>query len=394
MTLAAIDQAIAGGARLEPACKVAGVDPRTVQRWRARPGDGDQRRGPRTRPGNQLTRDEEAEILALATSAEFWSLSPHQLVAKLADLGIYIASESSIYRLLRRKRLLQHRDRARPRTHRRPREHVATGPNQVWAWDITYLGAPVRGTYWYLYTVMDVWSRKIVAWDVHDTQTDELAALLIEEACRREGVVRDRLVLHADNGAAMKGKTMLAKLEELGVMPSFSRPRVSDDNPFPEALFRTLKYRPGYPERPFLSLNAARSWVAGFVAWYNDDHQHSGIRFVTPGERHDGRDVRILAHRHQVYLAARDRNPARWSRHTRNWTPISTVRLNPEHGASSLAVSTPLSTSRVRAEADKPAPSLAGPPQPHTLTRPAAQRLWAAASQSTSGGSHQEGPRP
>jgi putative transposase len=332
VTLAAIDEAVVAGARVEAACEVAGVDARTVQRWRARPDGDDQRRGPRSRPGNQLTPHEEAEALALATSAEFRALSPHQLVAKLADLGIYIASESSIYRLLRRERLLQHRDRAKPRTHRRPREHVATGPNQVWAWDITYLRAPVRGTYWYLYTVLDVWSRKIVAWDVHDVQTDELAAVLVDDACRREHVVRDRLVLHSDNGAAMKGKTMLAKLEELGVMPSFSRPRVSDDNPFPEALFRTLKYRPGYPERPFAGLDAARHWVAGFVAWYNDDHQHSGIRFVTPSERHDGREAKILAHRHKVYLAARERNPERWSGHTRDWTPVATVRLNPEHG--------------------------------------------------------------
>lgn len=335
MTLAAIDEAVAAGARLEAACDVAGLDARTVQRWRARPDGDDQRRGPRSRPANQLTAEEEAEILALVTSPEFRALSPHQLVAKLADMGIYVASESSVYRFLRRKRLLQHRDRSKPRTHRRPREHVATGPNQVWAWDITYLRTPVRGTYWYLYTVLDVWSRKIVGWAVHDVQNDELAAALVEDACRSEGVIRDRLVLHADNGAAMKGKTMLAKLEELGVMPSFSRPRVSDDNPFPEALFRTLKYRPGYPERPFASVEAARQWVAGFVAWYNDDHQHSAIRFVTPSERHDGREASILAHRHRVYLAARNRNPGRWSRHTRNWTPISTVRLNPEHGRDS-----------------------------------------------------------
>jgi hypothetical protein len=130
----------------------------------------------------------------------------------------------------------------------------------------------------------------------------------------------------------MKGKTMLVKLEELGVVPSFSRPRVSDDNPFPEALFRTMKYRPNYPDRPFLTVEDAQRWVDGFVGWYNDDHQHSGIRFVTPSERHDGREAAILANRHDVYLAARARRPGRWSRHTRNWTPIAEVRLNPEHG--------------------------------------------------------------
>jgi transposase InsO family protein len=177
-----------------------------------------------------------------------------------------------------------------------------------------------------------VWSRKVVGWAVHDVQSDVLAAALVDETCRREGVMREQLTLHADNGGAMKGKTMLVKLEQLGVLPSFSRPRVSDDNPFPEALFRTLKYRPCYPDKPFALLDDARAWVASFVRWYNDDHQHSGIRFVTPSQRHAGHDVAILAHRDEVYGAARRRHPQRWSRSTRNWTPVSTVRLNPEHG--------------------------------------------------------------
>lgn len=332
MILGHLDEAVAAGARQAAACDLIGLDERTVQRWRQQPAGDDQRRGPKTRPGNALTVAEEAELVALVTSKEFGGLSPHQLVAKLADLGIYVASEATIYRLLRRRRLLRHRDRARPRTRRRPREYVATGPNQVWAWDITYLPAAVRGTFWYLYAILDVWSRKIVAWGVHTVQSDELAAQLIDEACRREGVVRDGLVLHADNGAAMKGKTMLVKLAELGIVPSFSRPRVSDDNPYPEALFRTLKYRPAYPDRPFNTVDDARRWVAVFVAWYNDDHQHSGIRFVTPSERHDGRETAILAHRERIYRAAVQRNPSRWARHTRNWKPVSTVRLNPEHG--------------------------------------------------------------
>ena len=240
MTLANIDEAVAAGASQAAACALVGLDERTVQRWRTRPDLEDQRRGPTRRPGNALTATEEAELVALLTSKEFGGLSPHQLVAKLADQGRYFASEATMYRLLRRRRLLRHRDRARPRTRRRPREHVATGPNQVWAWDITYLPAGVRGTFWYLYSIIDVWSRKVVGWAVHDEQSDDFAAQLVEDACRREGVARGRLVLHADNGAAMKGKTMLVKLEELGVVPSFSRPRVSDDNAFPEALFRAL----------------------------------------------------------------------------------------------------------------------------------------------------------
>ena len=332
MTLAHITEAVAAGARLDAACEVVGLDTRTVQRWRTQPDLDDRRRGPKLRPENALTAEEEAEIMALVTSKEFGSLSPHQLVAKLADLGVYVASEATIYRLLRRRRLLRHRDSSRPRSGRRPREHVATGPNQVWAWDITYLPTDVRGRFWYLYSIIDVWSRKLVGWAVHDVQSEGLAAKLAVAACECESIEFGRLVLHADNGKPMKGKMMLAKLQELGVVPSFSRPRVSDDNPFAEALFRTMKYRPNYPERPFVMVGDARRWVANFVAWYNDDHQHSGIRFVTPSERHDGREAAILAHRHRVYSAARSRRPGRWSRQTRNWTPIATVRLNPEHG--------------------------------------------------------------
>jgi putative transposase len=324
-----LDEAVTAGARQDEACEALGLDARTVQRWRARPAGKDLRQGPKTPPANALTADDWAKIRALATAPEFVDLSPHQLVAKLADMGLYIASERSFYRELKRAKLLAHRERSKPRTHKKPAERITTGPNQAWAWDITYLPAAVVGTYHFLYAVLDVWSRKIVAFEVHEVQSDDLSAPLIAAACVREGVLPGGLLLHADNGAAMKGKTMLAKLEELGVMPSFSRPRVSDDNPFPEALFRTLKYRPSYPDGRFASLEAARCWVERFVAWYNDDHQHSGIRFVTPSQRHDGREKAILARRDQVYRGAREKHPERWSRHTRNWSPIETVRLNP-----------------------------------------------------------------
>jgi hypothetical protein len=206
---------------------------------------------------------------------------------------------------------------------------VATGPRQVWSWDITYLRSPVKGIFWLLYMVVDVWSRKVVAARVHANESDELASVLIEEACRREGVARGQLVIHSDNGPAMKGKTVLAMMQDLGVVPSFSRPRVSDDNPFSEALFRTMKYRPGYPDQPFPSLEAAQAWVDDFVRWYNHDHQHSGIRFVTPAQRHDGHEHAILANRARVYAVARARTPDRWAGSTRNWSPVPVVRLNP-----------------------------------------------------------------
>lgn len=337
MIVALVDEAVAAGARLESACRELGIDVRTIQRWRLDPDGDDNRHGPKTRPPNALTAAEEKDILSLLNSPEFSELSPHQVVAKLADMNIYKVSERTMYRLLKRHKLQAHRGRTRPRTHHRPTEHRATGPRQVWSWDITYLRSPIKGKFWLLYMVVDVWSRKIVAARVHDHESDELASILIDEACQREGVERAGLVVHSDNGPAMKGQTLLAMMQVLGIVPSFSRPRVSDDNPFSEALFRTMKYRPDYPDGPFASVEAAQSWVDGFVRWYNEDHQHSGIRFVTPAQRHAGTDIAILANRHRVYTEARMRSPQRWSGETRNWGHIAVVRLNPRPSSSTEA---------------------------------------------------------
>jgi len=337
MIVALVDEAVAAGARLESACNELGIDARTIQRWRRDPDAEDDRHGPKARPANALTAAEEKDILSLLKSQEFSELSPHQVVAKLADMNIYKVSERTMYRLLKRHKLQAHRGRTRPRTHHRPTEHRATGPRQVWSWDITYLRSPIKGTFWLLYMVVDVWSRKVVAARVHDHESDELASVLINEACQREGIDRAGLVVHSDNGPAMKGKTLLAMMQTLGIVPSFSRPRVSDDNPFSEALFRTMKYRPDYPDGPFPSVEAAQSWVDGFVRWYNEDHQHSGIRFVTPTQRHDGTDIAILANRHQVYTEARRRSPERWSGKTRDWSHIAVVRLNPRSASSTEA---------------------------------------------------------
>lgn len=202
--------------------------------------------------------------------------------------------------------------------------------NQVWSWDITYLLSAVRGHFFYLYLVEDIWSRRIVGFEVHEEESMEASAALVRATCAAEGVDPNGLVLHSDNGGPMKGSTMLATLRHLGIVPSFSRPSVSDDNPFIESLFRTLKYRPEYPHKPFETLDDARVWVTGFVAWYNAEHRHSGIRFVTPNERHDGREHAVLANRARVYERARRKHPNRWTRGTRNWTPAPAVFLNPK----------------------------------------------------------------
>lgn len=331
MILATIAEAQGAGARLECACEVAGVTVRTVQRWRSHPGVEDQRSGPRRRPHNALTTAEEAQVVTVLTSERYAGLSPKQLVPQLADEGLYLASESTMYRVQRRHGL---------RTTRRPlvRRHVARStsvhrasrPNQVWSWDITWLPTMVRGQFLHLYLMMDVWSRRIVGWTVEQHESADVAAALFKRTCRDGNVDPRGLVLHADNGSAMRGSTMLATLQHLGVVPSFSRPHVSDDNPYSEALFRTLKHTPAYPPRRFESLAAARQWVERFVTWYNTVHRHSAIRFVTPDERHFGRDHVILERRAALYERARRANPERWTRGLRNWSPVGEVALNPE----------------------------------------------------------------
>ncbi len=241
-----------------------------------------------------------------------------------------------MYRLLRERGQLAHRAAARPGQRRAKPRLKATAPNQVWCWDITYLKSPIRGCFYYLYLVVDLFSRKIVAAKVHDRECSTLAAELVAAACEREGVSRDALILHADNGTVMKGATLLATLQALGVVASYSRPSVSDDNAFAEALFRTLKYRPDYPDSVFASLASAQLWVDRFVQWYNTEHRHSAIRFVTPEERHCGVEGQILAQRQATYRAARRRHPERWTGATRCWTPIDIVHLNsPESQATS-----------------------------------------------------------
>lgn len=331
MILSLLAEAEVDGAGLQAACTVVGVSLRTIQRWRARPGGDDRRRGPRRELPNALSTVERERVVAVMRDPQYAGLSPKQLVPRLADEGRYLASESTLYRLQHRYGL---RDPGRvvQRTHvtRASRVHRASGPNQVWSWDITWLPTTVRGRYFHLYLVMDVWSRRIVGWAVWEHESADHAAELIRRICDESGADPKGLVLHSDNGKPMRGATMIATLQWLGVVPSFSRPHVSDDNPYSEALFRTLKHTPAYPRMPFASIAQARAWVARFVTWYNAEHRHSGIRYITPDERHFGREHKVLAARRAVYERARRRHPARWARGIRNWTPVGTVVLNPE----------------------------------------------------------------
>ncbi|MFK3872919.1 IS3 family transposase [Pseudoalteromonas rhizosphaerae] len=295
------------GARKEKACELLGLTVRTVQRWIEADDMTDKRTSTKKRPPNRPTELERQRIINTVNSTEYGHLPASKIVPKLLDNGIWIASESSFYRVMK-----------------------AVRANEVYTWDITYLPTSVKGQFLYLYLVMDIFSRKVVGWQVYDTQLSELAADLMKDICSREQIKREQVTLHSDNGSPMKGATLLATLQELGIVPSFSRPSVSNDNPYSESLFKTLKYRPEYPEKAFEDISAAREWVSGFVDWYNNEHLHSGIKFVTPNQRHLGLDKEILAKRQQVNDAAKLNNPSRWSGKSRDWSMINEVNLNPE----------------------------------------------------------------
>ena len=330
-TITLIKKARQSGARLEKACAETGISSRTCQRWTG--GEDIKSDGrptaDRPAPANKLTKEEKKHILDICHKPEYASMPPGQIVPRLADRGEYIASESTFYRILRNAKEQHHRGRSqKPKKVAPPKGHLATGPNQVWSWDITWLPAPIRGMFFYLYMIMDIYSRKIVGWEIHSIESSDLSAVLIQKAVLAEGCVFDLLVLHADNGAPQKGFTMKAKLESLGIMASYSRPRVSNDNPYSEALFRTAKYRPGYPEKGFNDINDARKWCADFVKWYNNVHFHSAIRYVSPAQRHKHQDIVLLENRKKVYQQAKETHPERWSQGTRNWEYINQVWLN------------------------------------------------------------------
>ena len=332
-----VDEAVASGSRRAKACEVLGLTTRSLQRWVASPVDtppvcrADARPLRVQQPANRFSDAERAALLAAANEPEFGALPPSQIVPRLADAGRYLGSESTLYRCLREALQITHRRperRAQPRS--KPRALSATAPNQLISWDITYLQTLVHGIYLYLYVFMDVFSRKIVAWQVFDQESQMHATAIFHDYVCRTGIVAGQLTLHSDNGAPMKGATLIATLEHLGVARSLSRPSVSNDNPYSEALFRTLKYRPENPTRPFADLADARAFADILVHWYNHEHRHSAISFVTPAQRHDGVDQQLLDQRHALYQAARDKHPARWSGNTRNWTRRHRVHLNPE----------------------------------------------------------------
>jgi putative transposase len=331
--VALITEAVIAGARRAKACATLEISDRTLRRW-TKDGQVQPDRRPlvsRPEPANKLSAGERAAVLVACNSEVFASLPPSQIVPKLADQGRYLASESSFYRILRADGQQQHRGRAKPPVRRKqPASYKASGPCEVWTWDITWMPGPIAGMFFYLYLIVDIFSRKIVGWEVHERESADLAATLIRRAVLAEGCTLRPLVLHADNGSPMKGATMKVTMEKLGITASYSRPRVSNDNPFSEALFRTCKYRPNWPTKGFATKADAKAWVKSFASWYNGEHLHSAIRFITPNARHAGHDSVTLANRAVLYANARAQHPERWSGKTRNWQPAGPVWLNPE----------------------------------------------------------------
>ena len=324
-----VGEAMNNGARKDKACDILGISVRTLERWELKGAEGDLRKGPITTPANKLTQTERKRIIETCTSEEFRDLPPTQIIPLLADKGEYIASEATFYRILKAEKMLTHRNDTNPEKRHRPQELIATKPCQVWSWDVTYLKTYTKGIFFYLYLIMDVYSRKIVGWDVHYEDNAENASVLAEITCMLEGIEEGQVIIHSDNGPSQKGATMLGTLERLGVAASFSRPSVSNDNPYSESLFKTMKYVPSYPEKGFSDKEEAKAWVERFVTCYNTIHLHSGIKFVTPESRHLGIDKAILENRKDVYRRAKACNPNRWSGETRNWNIIEKVLLNP-----------------------------------------------------------------
>jgi transposase InsO family protein len=322
-----IQEAVTAGARIVPACEVLEIGIRTFQRWKADPG-GDKRKATPRRIARKLSEEEREQIITVCCSPEYENVTPYVIYADLLDKGIYLASVKTMYRLLRERGLLHHRGESRPaQRHAKPPELKATGPNQVWSWDITFLPTRVNGIFFYAYILMDVWSRKIVGWEIHTEESEAHAREFFRRVAAANQVEGVRL--HSDNGNPMKGVTILALFFTLGILPSYSRPRVSNDNPYSEALFKTIKFTPGYPRR-FAEIDQTRNWFAEFVHWYNTKHRHSGIGYISPENRHAGRTPQIMTQRNNVLEQARRKHPERWPNGQLHWEEYPVVYLNPD----------------------------------------------------------------
>ena len=318
--------------RLRVLCKHIGISERTIQRWN-KFGVNDKRKGAQKHIPRKLTKKEKQLIYQTACNAEYKDMNPHEIYNSLLDNNIYMASASSFYRILREQKAITHRTESKEGTSRKkPDELEATKPNQVWMWDITWLKRDITGLYYYAYVIEDLYDRSIVGWAIYDHENDQNAKELFERVTKKEHA--HPAFVHSDNGNPMKGITLVAFYYQLGIVPSFSRPRVSDDNPYIESFFKTLKHTCGYP-RCFTTITNAREWFANFINWYNQEHKHSGLQYVTPMQKRTGKHISIFRKRNKILQAAKDKHPERWGcRATKKYSVVNAEILNPAENKS------------------------------------------------------------
>jgi len=336
-----IDEAHQTGARYSKACNVVGISLRTLQRWKSG-GREDKRKGASKRVVRKLSAATRQEVIAECNSQRFCDHNPHKIVPLLLNEGRYIASVRTFYRILKEEKLLHHRSNTQVRKKRsKPPERKATKSNQVWCWDITWMSRDVRGLFYYAYVITDIFDKSIVGWAVHDRESDAHSRELFD--CTLNGRHIALKALHADNGGPMKGVTLMALLRDLKVEVSHNRPRTSNDNPFIESLFKTLKYQVTYPLQ-FKDIGHAREWMASFVNWYNTEHLHSAIDYVTPEQMRSNQAAAIFEKRNETMQDAQAENPERWgSRKAKWWGAPKEVVLNKDY--SNEVISTRVITS-------------------------------------------------
>lgn len=296
---------------ISQACRVLGVPRSRVYRYRTAHGDMEKPVSrPRPHP-RALSQTEKIEVRQILNSERFQDQAPRAVYARLLDEGKYLCHWRTMYRILDEyQEVRERRNQLRHPNYQKP-ELLATGPNQVWSWDITKLLGPVKWTYFYLYVILDIFSRYVVGWMIAPQESAALARELVQQTCEKQEIQKDELILHSDRGAPMVAKSLALLLGDLGVTKTHSRPHVSDDNPFSEAQFKTMKYRPDYPQR-FGSQADARLWARYFFQWYNNEHYHSGIGLLTPADVHYGQATQKILEREQVLRLAYQKHPHRF----------------------------------------------------------------------------------
>ena len=328
-------EALATHIGVKPACDALRVPRSSLYASRQPPVVKERAAAPSPRA---LRAEEKGAVHQTLDSERFQDQAPREVYATLLDEGTYLCSVSSMYRILRASdEIRERRNQLRHPTYTKP-ELLATGPNQVWTWDITQLRGPAKWVYFYLYVLLDLFSRFVVGWLIAEREGARFAEQLIAESCARQGIQPDQLSIHSDRGGPMIAKSFAGLLADLGVTPSLSRPHTPDDNPFSEAQFKTVKYHPTFPDR-FGSQTDARTWGQGFFQWYNYDHHHTGLAWLTPADVHSGRAQVILQRRQQVLLAAYAAHPERFVKGPSRPAPLpAAVWINPPQPTSQAAV--------------------------------------------------------